>query len=277
VTQRPNDRGVQPLDFEHHLEIADRLLELVRARAPEAVRPQIRDSNDLLLVHAFLRAYRCLRSVRELAGRGEGDDAAVLTRALVALTLRYLWLACVDEVAERRRRFRMMLRASATERARLGRELLDLGHVDDNVAGGIEVFRETVERFSAQADRFEGEGVDVMLDDRAIALRLDRDLQPQQERFFELLYARIYRATSDVAHYGLPTALADYTRNPDDPGPLVLDRADEQEAAEALGLAIVTFLALLDFSEPIVQHGLTDAAADIAREIVDARRRGRPE
>src|SRR5262245_3927972 len=37
--------------------------------------------NDWLLLEAFGRAYRCLRSVRLQAGRGEADDAAFLTRA----------------------------------------------------------------------------------------------------------------------------------------------------------------------------------------------------
>ena len=228
-------------------------------------------------VHAFTRGYRCLRSVRELAGRGEGDDAAVLTRALVALTLRYLWLARVDDADERASRFRQMLRASATERAKLGEELLDLEHVDDDVAGGIEAFRGNVTRFRTQAEQLERDGAGPMLDDKAIALRLDRDLNPEYERFFELIYARIYRTTSDVAHYGLAAALADYTHNPDDPGRLVLDRVDEQQAAEALGLALVTFGALLEFSEPIIRHGLADEVRELAVEIVLARRAARGE
>src|SRR6266508_4109128 len=59
---------------------------------PQENRPNVNDWNDEFLVAAFARAFRCLRSVREIACRGEADDAAVLTRALIALTLRYLWI-----------------------------------------------------------------------------------------------------------------------------------------------------------------------------------------
>jgi hypothetical protein len=55
--------------------------------------------------------------VRELAGRREGEDGAVLTRALVALTLRYLWLVRVDDEAERSDRLRRLLRKWAGDRA----------------------------------------------------------------------------------------------------------------------------------------------------------------
>ena len=64
------------LDLQQHCELADRVLELVRTRIPQAPAPDIRDWNDVLLVEAFGRTFRCLRSIRELAGRREGDDAA---------------------------------------------------------------------------------------------------------------------------------------------------------------------------------------------------------
>jgi hypothetical protein len=38
-----------------------------------------RDVNDAFLRAAYGRAYRCLRSIRELACRGEADDAMILT------------------------------------------------------------------------------------------------------------------------------------------------------------------------------------------------------
>ncbi|HEV8179696.1 MAG TPA: hypothetical protein VGP54_05275 [Gaiellaceae bacterium] len=81
--------AVRWFDLDGHLALADGVLERVRTGLPAAT-PQVRDWNDRLLLEAVARAYRCLRSIRELAGRREGEDAAVLTRALVALTLRYL-------------------------------------------------------------------------------------------------------------------------------------------------------------------------------------------
>jgi Family of unknown function (DUF5677) len=259
-----------PLDLNQHCELADEVLELVRTRLPGTT-PQVGDWNDRLLVEAFARAYRCLRSVRELAGRGEADDAAVLTRALIALTLRYLWIARVDDEDERDDRLRRLLRKWATDRATLGEELIGLGYIPDDEMSA-EQLRQHVATFRGRADTFRDEGVGPVLDDRATALALDRDLRPEAPRFFELIYTRIYRTTSDVAHYGIGTALAGYPRNPDQPGELCLEKIDDERAADALGLAIIAFAALLDFSEPTVQHGLTNEVA----ELIQSRRFDHP-
>lgn len=224
--------------------------------------PEVRDWNDRLLLEAVARAYRCLRSIRELAARREGEDAAVLARALIALTLRYLWLAVVDDKNERTDRLRRLSRKGALELAKAGEELIDLGHVLDE--GGDE-FRQSVADLRQQASELEQDGVGLIPDDRAIALALDRYLQPRQPRFFELLYARIYRTTSEVAHYGLSAVIAGYPASPGDPGQLSLERTDDQQAAEMLGLAVVTFAALLDFSEPVVRHGLAVEIAEMIR------------
>jgi HEPN domain-containing protein len=209
---------------------------------------------------AFTRAYRCLRSVRELAGRGEAEDTAVLARALLSLTLQYLWLVCTEDEAERRDRLRRLVRKWATEYAVLGEELLDLGYLPSDV-------RESVGQYRATADALERECVRRMPDERALAIRLDRDLQPSEPRFFELLYARIYRPTSHVAHYGLGAAVRGLLDQgvEEDPEALTLDRIDDEGAAESLGLALTAFGALLEFSEPIVRHGL---AAEVA-EVID--------
>lgn len=241
----------------------DRVLELVRSRLPATEGPAIRDWNDRLFVEAFGRAYRCLRSVRELACRGESEDAAVLTRALVSLTLQYLWLVHVDDEDERSDRLRRLRLKWASERARLGEELQDLGHfpVDDTA----EQLREQVAQFRASADELEGQGVRPMPNERDIARRLDRDLEPSSPHFFELIYTRIYRPTSHVAHYGIGAALAGVAEQPE-PGALSLERTDEEDAAENLGLALVTYAAFLDFSEPIIRHGLTPVVAELVRE-----------
>jgi hypothetical protein len=221
--------------------------------------PQVRDWNDRLLLEAFGRAYRCLRSIRELAGRHEGEDAAVLTRALVALTLRYLWLAVVEEEDERRDRLRRLLRGWANSNVTIVDELIDLNHLAED-----EQLRRTVAVHRQKADEFAQQGVGKVPDDRAIAIALDRYLKPEhQPRFFELIYARIYRATSEVAHYGVGAAIAHYPRDPGDPGRLSLERGNDQQAAQMLGLALITYTAFLAYAEPIVRHGLTDEAAGV--------------
>ncbi len=253
--------SARPLDLPQSVELADRVLDLVRARLPEIERRQLRDWNDILLVQAFARAQRCLRSVRDIAVRGEGDDAAVLTRALVALTLRYLWLARVDDEEERRDRMRRLMLTWTRERAVLGEELEGLGYLPDDA----EQFRQSVAQFRARADELLQEGVGRMPDDKAIAVRLDSDLEPTSPRFFELVYARIYRTTSDVAHYGIGAALAGFPP-PNELGEMTFQQLDEARAADALGLGVITFAALLDFSDPIIGHGLAGEVAELIQQ-----------
>jgi hypothetical protein len=140
---------------------ADRVLELVVGRVPGTA-PAIRDWNDRLFVEAFARAYRCLRSVRLLAERRAADDAAVLTRALVSLTLQYLWLIRPEDDAERRDRLRRLERKWASERATLGEELTDLGYFSRDA----EELQAQIAEFRASADTLKGEGVPGMLGER---------------------------------------------------------------------------------------------------------------
>jgi hypothetical protein len=218
----------------------DRVLELVSEALRESEGPAIRDWNDRVLVEAFTRAHRCLRSIRELAGRDEADDAYVLTRALVSLTLQYLWLVSVDDEEERHDRLRGLQLKWAKERATLGEELTELGYVPADVEQA-EQFRAEVAKFRARADELERECVRRMPSEKDMALRLDRDLKPTAPRFFELIYARIYRTTSHVSHFGLGAALAGI--EPDNPGELVLIRTDPVGAADALGLALLAYAA----------------------------------
>jgi hypothetical protein len=242
----------------------DRALELVSTRLPET-QPAIRDWNDRLFVEAFTRAYRCLRAIRELACRGEAEDAAVLTRALVSLTLQYLWLVSTPDGDERQIRLHRLERKWAQERTRLGDEMEDLGYfpTDDRA----EELRGHIDRFRARAVELEEAGIPTMPSERDIARQLDRDLEPQAPRFFELLYTRIYRPTSHVAHFGIGAALARFAGAPDaDFRRLSLERIDEGGAAEALGLALTAYGALLDFSEPILRHGLAKDVAVLVSE-----------
>jgi hypothetical protein len=249
-------------DFGRLCDAVDRVLELVSARLPATDGPAIRDWNDRLLVEAFTRAYRCLRSIRELAGRREAEDAAVLTRALVSLTLQYLWLACAEGGDERRDRLRRLQRKWARERARLGEEMEGLGYFPTDPSEADRL-REQVAQFRATTEELREEGIGPVPNERDLARQLDRDLQPSKPRFFELVYTRIYRPTSHVAHFGLGAALAGVAKPDTNSGALSLERLDEEGAADALGLALVTFAALIDFSEPIIRHGLTPAVKEL--------------
>jgi hypothetical protein len=251
------ERDDSDQELQRHLQVADQVLELVLTRLPEAT-PQTRDLSDELLCLALGRAYRCLRSIRELASHREGDDVAILTRALVALTLRYLWLASTDDEDERQDRLRRLRLLWASGRATLGEEMIDLDYHEEDPA---------VEAFRAEAKKLREEGVG-QVKDKEIALQLDRDLQPDPPRFFEGIYTSIYRPMSEVAHFGLGTALAGYMqgRGPEDGASRPFDEVNEKGAAQGLGLAIVTFGALLVYSEPVIRHGLADEAGEIVRD-----------
>ena len=47
---------------------------------------------------------------------------------------------------------------------------------------------------------------------------------------------------------------------------LNLEQTDNKGAADALGLGLVTYAALLDIANPIIRHELTDQVAEIVRE-----------
>jgi hypothetical protein len=86
----------------------------------------------------------------------------------------------------------------------------------------------------------------------------------KEPRFFELVYARIYRTSSHVAHYGIGAALAGYVDNPETNAEAhSLERLDRDGAADALGLALVTYAAFLDLAEPVIRHGLTAEIEEI--------------
>jgi hypothetical protein len=238
-------------------ETVDQVLELVRREwRPQENRPNVNDWNDEFLVAAFARAFRCLRSVREIACRGEADDAAVLTRALIALTLRYLWVGRAPG-EQRRERLERLRRKAAEDRATLGEELELVGHLP---AG-------TSAEMRAVADELKDAGVKGMLDDRSIAKQLDRELHPEAPHWFETLYARVYRWTSEPAHYGLAALLQGFEIAPiPGPGVLAIDRRDDERAAEMLGLALISFATLADFGDSVVRHGVTQQIAELVQQ-----------
>jgi hypothetical protein len=243
-------------------EAVDKVVALVEARLP-GLAPAVRDWNDRLLIEAVARGWRCLRNVRQLACSGHSEDAYVLARSLVTLTLQYLWLARVDDEAEREDRLKRLQLKRLRERVKLRRELIDLGYLP--VDRTEEDVSKIVDQFEAHAKKLEEEHVRQPPKERDMALKLDRGLASNEvPRFFELIYARIYRPTSQVVHYGLGAAVR-AVKTPSLGAPLSLEHANEDDAAEALGLALVTYGALLLMSEPIVKHGLSEDVEQVVK------------
>jgi hypothetical protein len=245
------------LDLGQICDTVDQVLELVRREwNPQENPPNVNDWNDEFLVAALARAFRCLVSAREVACRGEADDAAVLTRALIALTLRYLWIGRAPD-EQRRERLTRLRRKAAADRATLGEELELVGYLPAGTSADVRTV----------ADELKDDGVKGMPDDRTIAKQLDRELTPEETHWFEMLYARVYRWTSEPAHYGLAAMMQWFEVAPiPGPGVLAIDRRDDERAAEMLGLALISFATLADFSEPVVRHGLTQRIGEMVQE-----------
>lgn len=229
--------------------MADGILDLVAQHAPAGVTS--RDRNDQFLVLAFGRALRCFRSIRDVAGvHAEADDAAVLTRALLAMTLRAVWLAIPDDPEERLRRARALeldsIRQLRTQARSLERLSLDPG-----------IPAAALDERIAELERL---GVARVPPDEVIARELGD----------EAIYARIYRTTSSAAHYSLFTALQGFDASNIE-GEIeslngirirFLD-GDPSRAEEALVLAALVYVAFLEDSELVVHHGVFDKARDL--------------
>jgi uncharacterized protein DUF5677 len=255
----PREQGpARKRDLAQLCPAAEQIIALVRDRL-SGTAPEVRDWNHRLLIEAVARGSRCLESIRELACSGRSEDAYVLTRALVSLTLQYLWLARIEDEAERRDRLNRLELRWVGDRAKLGEELMDLNYLP--VDGMEQDVAELVEQFRTRAKQLEQEGIRPLPSERDMALQLDRELEPTQPRFFELLYARIYRPTSQVVHYGIGAAVRGGEPTLDEA--LYLEYTNEGDAADALGLALVTYGALLDFSEPVMKHGLAKEVSEI--------------
>ena len=148
--------------------------------APTARSEVDRDANDAFLRAAYGRAYRCLRSIRDLACRGEADDAMILTRALLSIAARSLYLVATDDPDERARRFDSARRSWAEQA---------LSTLDALTAAGFEPADDR-ERIAEIVTSTEGQGVPPLPNDRDVLASLG--LEP--------FYARVYKLASDVFH-----------------------------------------------------------------------------
>jgi hypothetical protein len=235
------------------IEVADQIIEWVRGSVPDDEGIETRDRNDRLLVAAYGRAYRCFVSIRELAGRGEADDSAILTRALLSVALQSLYLAMPDDPVERDRRFRRAGRTYFEKFIKAARE--------EAAAGGV-LDEADVERAERTIERFKAEGTPPLPNDYDIARELNAIP----------FYTRVYRTGSDVAHYSIGAALDGFLEltHSELIGGAALEMPDDERALDVLLRACLTYGFFLEQSERILDHGLTSEVERLLREYINA-------
>lgn len=121
-----------PDDVDATLDAADAVIALVRSVEIGGGRG---DTAGVVMHGAYLRGFRRLVSIRELAGRGAGEDAYVLLRALLSLVARALWVNQPSDSDERKARFLRFRRRDLEDGLRMIDEgaTIDLAPDDPNV------------------------------------------------------------------------------------------------------------------------------------------------
>lgn len=225
--------------------VADVILEAVASSSTASPGHSVRDVNDALLCAAYGRAYRCLRSIRQLAGSEEADDALSLTRALVEIVARSLWLVKPTGSDEREGRFDSARRSWAEDTVKALRDLHALGFEADDPG-----------RVQAIATTLESRGVPRTPDVRTMLLDVG----------LVHFYPRVYRLTSDVLHFSVGAALDAFLERPNRltgaGGRVSLKLPAPERSIEALELSTLTYGAFLEKCEPVVAHGATDTARE---------------
>jgi hypothetical protein len=217
-----------------------------------------RGVNDAFLRAAYGRAYRCLRSIRELACRGEADDAMILTRALLSIVARSLYLVAPDDQDERARRFDSARRSWAEQA---------LSTLDALTAAGFEPADDR-DRIAGIVTSTEEHGVPPLPNDRDVLASLE--LEP--------FYARVYKLASDVIHYSIGSALGGFLVDglPDQyagtRADVALELRDDDRAEDALALAVIIYGEFLERSEAVIGHGVTETARREVEAYMAARR-----
>lgn len=206
------------------------------------------DEAQSFFVAAYGRAYRCMIAIRNLAAwpTCDADHAFVLTRSLVSLVARSVWLVAPDDTTERADRFRRWQLDSAIERRTMLRDWNRLG---------IDFAPEALEQIEEFVERAKAEGVQPMPPVQQLLQHLK----------IEQLYGRAYRPASDVAHFSLGSAVHGFTEA------ITLGDVENREvgfrqlrpdhAEEALALATIAYGEFLQRAEPMFGHGIAARTA----------------
>lgn len=229
---------------------ADQLLGTVASAKAE---PVVRDEAQSFLVAAYGRTFRCMRAIRDLAAwpRCDADDAFILARSLVSTVAVSLWLAAPEQPSERAYRFERWRHSFAIERART---LAAWERV------GLEFDPAALEQARSWMAKAKAAGIEELPSDGQMLRELD----------LELIYARVHRLGSDIAHFSLGSAANSFQR-PITPHVLegrtvALDDPQPDDAQEALAVAMLTYGPFLARCQPLIGHGAAPLALRLMQE-----------
>lgn len=209
-------------------EVADRIIEMVRATTVGATRG---DTAGLVMHGAYLRAFRRFARIREIAGAGAGEEAVILTRSLLSLVARAVWVDLPADKVERRTRWERYAKHHLVDRIKT---------LEGMQAVGFEIDQDVIDFDREQLGAVE----------HAKGFPSDRQLLEQLN--LHVYYHRLYRLSSDYAHFSLGVAI-DELRDADE---VTFERDDSELADEALRMAILTYGVFLHLSQRTIGHDL---------------------
>jgi hypothetical protein len=217
------------------IEVADEILALVRGRSIGGVRG---DTSGMAILGTHLQATRRLSHIRDLAFYGAGAEAFILTRSLLSMVARVLWVDKPGDPAERRDRFHRWWKQNVQEDIREQESLQKLG---------VDVDTELVELREELGQ----------LEDVDGGFPSDRQLLEDEQLGLGPYYSRVYMPASGHVHYSLRSAVEEVQAANRTHEDLDLDRRDYELAKEALRLAILTYGFFVEQSEKTLRHGLS--------------------
>lgn len=227
----PVGTRIRPTETER---VADEILGMVQRTAVGGGRG---DSASLVMHGAYLRAWRRLRTIRRLVGMDVGEDAIILTRSLLSIAARAIFVDIPEESDERERRYRSYAK----------RHLLDRIHSIESLAAvGVEIDREVLEDDRLQLSSY------------ADAPGFPNDRELLESLNLHIFYSRVYRLSSDYVHFSLGLAIDELRQ-----GPTTFERNEFELAQEALVLAVLTYGLFMQLSEKSVRHGLDGAIREL--------------
>jgi len=232
------------------LEFAQRLLDIVHDAWTEHSRQEGgiegRDESDRQLLLAYVHAYRRFRTIKRLAEDEQPSPEAVnvLTRSLISLTHRALYLVASDDPRVREERRQRFLLLSAREERTYLRGIVDKAPA---VNPALELAEESVQR---REELFRDAG-----------WSLDKPIFPTDERLAREvglpdLYLEAYRSGSGDTHYSAFSAADGFADLTKEIPTIALYGYNVGELHQALVRAIVVYAEFLIAAEKIVQLGV---------------------